>query len=118
MTVRVLIVEDEVLIGLDLADQLSDAGFAVVGIATSTAEGMSLFSSEGCDIALLDVNLGTESSAPLAHELVARQVPFIAVTGYSADQCPPEFKGTPLLVKPIQFKRLIAEIHRCVGPTL
>jgi DNA-binding response OmpR family regulator len=115
--VRVLIVEDEALIGFNLAELLSDAGFSVVGIAANTTTGMNLLTSEGCDIAVLDVNLGLETSAPIAQELIVRRVPFVAVTGYSAEQCPLVFKDAPLVPKPFRIERLLAEMHRCVAPT-
>ena len=109
---RILIVEDDPLIGFDLAVELEDAGFAVVGVAPTVAKARALFEQHGCDVAILDVNLGRENSAPVATMLAAAQVPFIAVTGYSVDQCPLEFVAAPLLSKPFQTMRLIAELKR------
>jgi DNA-binding response OmpR family regulator len=110
--VRILIVEDDPLIGFDLAVELEDAGFAVVGVAPTVTKALTLFAQHGCDIAILDVNLGRETSAPIATMLAAAQVPFIAVTGYSVEQCPKEFLSVPLLSKPFQTMRLIAELKR------
>jgi DNA-binding response OmpR family regulator len=109
---RIMIVEDDPVIGFDLAVELEDAGFAVVGVAPTVAKARALFEQHGCDVAILDVNLGRETSAPIATMLAAAQVPFIAVTGYSVDQCPLEFVAAPLLPKPFQTVRLIAELKR------
>ncbi|CCE09896.1 putative two component-response regulator receiver (CheY-like protein) [Bradyrhizobium sp. STM 3843] len=109
---RILIVEDDPLIGFDLAVELEHAGFAVVGVAPSVAKALTLFEQHGCDLAILDVNLGRETSAPIASMLAAAHVPFIGVTGYLVDQCPPEFSAVPLLSKPFQTTRLVAELRR------
>lgn len=109
---RILIVEDDPLIGLDLAVELERAGFAVVGVAPSVAKALQLFAQQGCDLAILDVNLGRETSAPIASTLADARVPFIGVTGYHIDQCPPEFSRAPVLSKPFQTTRLLAEMNR------
>ena len=109
---RILIVEDDPLIGFDLAVELEQAGFVVVGVASTVAKGLALFQQYGCDIAVLDVNLGRETSANLATTLAAARVPFVAVTGYSTDQCPIEFARVPLLSKPFHTARLVAELRR------
>jgi DNA-binding response OmpR family regulator len=109
---RILIVEDDPLIGFDLAVELEDVGFAVVGVAPTVAKALALFEQHGCDVAILDVNLGRETSARVATMLAGAQVPFIAVTGYSVDQCPLEFASVPLVSKPFQTVRLIAELNR------
>jgi DNA-binding response OmpR family regulator len=109
---RILIVEDDPLIGFDLAVELEAHGFAIVGVAPTVTRALALFQDHGCDIAILDVNLGRETSAPVARALAAAQVPFIAVTGYSVDQCPHEFAAVPLLSKPFQTARLVTELKR------
>jgi DNA-binding response OmpR family regulator len=110
--VRILIVEDDPLIGFDLAVELEDHGFTIVGVAPTVAKALALFQAHGCDVAILDVNLGRETSAPIARALAKARVPFIAVTGYSIDQCPDEFAAVPLLSKPFQTARLVAELRR------
>ena len=62
MNKRVLIVEDEPLLAIDLAQEVSLAGYIVVGPATSVAKAIDLFCDEGCDAAILDVNIRNETS--------------------------------------------------------
>lgn len=109
---RVLVVEDDPLIGFDLAVELEQAGFAVVGVAPSVNKALILFQQHGCEVAILDVNLGRETSAGIARALAAAGVPFVALTGYAADQCPDEFTSAPLLSKPFETDRLVAELRR------
>ncbi|MGJ5176163.1 response regulator [Bradyrhizobium oligotrophicum] len=110
--IHILVVEDDPMIGFDLAVELEDAGFAVVGVAPTVAKALDLLERHACDLAVLDVNLGHETSAPIARALVAAGVPFVAVTGYSVDQCPEEFARAPLLSKPFQTARLVAALKR------
>ena len=81
MAKRVLIVEDDALLALDIAQQMSDAGFEVVGPATSVAKALRLVTEVGCDAAVLDVNLGIVTGAPVALELKARGTPFVVLSG-------------------------------------
>ncbi len=111
---RVLIVEDDPLIGLDLSSELSGSGFTVVGVATTAPSGLELLAAQGCDVAVLDVNLGNHTSAPVASEMTARGLPFVVVSGYSADQHPEAFKGAPFLGKPVETGLLIAQIRALV----
>jgi DNA-binding response OmpR family regulator len=100
MTRSVLVVEDDALIALDIANELRDAGLEVIGPATSVARALQLLASIGCDVAVLDVNLGKATSAPIARELRNRGTPFVVLSGYSTEQHPPELHGAPMLSKP------------------
>lgn len=110
---RVLVVEDDTIMAFDLADQLSAAGFTVVGPAIDAKQGLALIVGEGCEVAVLDVNLGFGcTSEPIAIELEHRGIPFIVVSGYASDQHPPVFSGHPVIVKPVRFDLLVAELMR------
>jgi DNA-binding response OmpR family regulator len=111
MSDRVLVVEDEVLLALDLADQLTEAGFEVIGPAMSVAKALTLIAEVGCDVAVLDVNLGDETSERIAHVLRARRTPFVILTGYSAQQLQPGFQGAPVLSKPAPPSVLLATLR-------
>jgi AmiR/NasT family two-component response regulator len=63
MSVRVLVVEDEAILAIDIAEQLTEAGFLVVGPAPSVARALKLIVEVGCDVALLDMNLRGAHSA-------------------------------------------------------
>ncbi|MFZ1108237.1 MAG: response regulator [Rhodomicrobium sp.] len=115
MAERVLVVEDEPLIAFDVADHLREAGFEVAGPAASVPAALKLLEAGGCDLAVLDVNLGRETAAPIAAALAARSLPFIALSGYSSGQFPAGFENAPVLTKPVDPKQLVAELRRLLG---
>ena len=111
---RILIVEDESLLAMDYSQTLSDAGYSVIGPANSVAGALSLLAKSGCDAAVLDINLGTETSEPIARELIKLGTPFCTTSGYSREQVPEIMQSAPLLVKPVSSEKLVAEIDRCL----
>jgi DNA-binding response OmpR family regulator len=116
VSARILIVEDNALIALDLSEALQKAGFEVMGPAMSVANAMSLIKSGGCDAAVLDVNLRGETSETVARELRARAIPFMTLTGYAQTQQPTVFKDVPAFTKPVPMPDVIDALRRCLGP--
>lgn len=113
--IRIMIVEDDPFIALDLASQLEASGFSTTGIAANVGDALELFARHGCDIAILDVNLGQETAAPIARLLTEQDVPFVAVTGFSRDQCPPEFTDVKVFTKPVRVEALVSELKARAG---
>jgi CheY-like chemotaxis protein len=107
---KILVVEDEPLIAMSLADLLRGFGCLVVGPALSLDQSMRLIRAEVIDGAILDVNLGSETVFPLADALAAQSIPFVYVTGYS-NLLRPCDHGRPFLQKP--YKAL--DLVRVVG---
>jgi CheY-like chemotaxis protein len=112
-TSRVLIVEDDAIIAYDLAEQIEAAGFLIAGIATTLTRGLELC--ETCDAAILDVNLGRETSAAIAEKLAELDTPYIAVSGYARADLPGAFRNAPLFGKPVQVDRLAAKLQHLLG---
>lgn len=116
---RVLIVEDEVFVGLMLREDLQSAGADVTGPLTGVDEALDVLGTETFDAALLDVNLRGEMSFPVADKLMARKVPFVFVTGYGDDAMPRRFKHSARLAKPYDPKSLRDVLARILeGPGL
>jgi DNA-binding response OmpR family regulator len=114
---RILVVEDNALLAIELAQALKDAGFETVGPALTVTQAMSLIGKSGCDAAVLDINLRGETSEPVAKELRVRGVPFITMTGYARGQQPAIFEGTPTFTKPVAMELVIEELRRSVSGT-
>jgi DNA-binding response OmpR family regulator len=108
---RVLIVEDEALIALDLEGVLSEAGYESIGVAGTVQKALDLLQESMPDFAVLDANLHGESAAPVAEALIGRGIPFLGLSGYGRDQMPAPFAGSPLLSKPFARKDLISKIE-------
>lgn len=100
-TARILVVEDEPLVALQLQSDLESEGHFVVGPVGSLAQGVALAQKEEIDAAFVDVSLGEDTSAQIADELLARQIPFVFATGYTDVLMLPEHLRTvPRLAKP------------------
>ena len=80
---RVLVVEDNTLIALDAQESLHDLGVARVAVATCSDDALALIAAEPPEFALLDFNLGAETSEPVARALADRGIPFVFATGYA-----------------------------------
>jgi DNA-binding response OmpR family regulator len=101
---RVLVVEDEALIGMLLEDELLEAGAEVVGPACSVKEALELIdqvtADGGLSAAVLDINLEGETVLPVADRLAALNVPFVFATGYGKGYNQGLHTVAPILVKP------------------
>ena len=103
---RLLMVEDEVLVGMMAKRILEDLGATVLGPYGGLADGLAAARSERFDGALLDFNLAGEFADPLADLLIARGVPFVFVTGYQRDSIDRRYANVPVLPKPLEAESL------------
>jgi two-component sensor histidine kinase/DNA-binding response OmpR family regulator len=104
----VLLVEDEPLVAMMLADMLSELGHMVDGPYSRLKDAMGAARNGDIQAGILDVNLGGESIYSLAEVLNSRGVPFVFVTGYSAESIDRRFAHIPVLQKPIERQKLQA----------
>jgi CheY-like chemotaxis protein len=104
---RILVVEDEALIAVQIEDLLAGQGCAVVGPATGLDSAVALASSERLDAAILDVNLSGATTEPVAARLRQRCVPFIVLTGYATEAVTAAYDGAPVVAKPFEEERLL-----------
>ena len=103
---RVLVIEDEVIVGMLLEDMLDELGCEVAAISTHIEEALQLARTLDIDLAILDINLGGKQSFPVADVLSNRGVPFMFATGYGAHILKPPYISTPTLQKPFQLDDL------------
>lgn len=103
---RVLVVEDEFLIAMELQETLERLGIEVVGPVGRLAEAIASAATENLDGALLDVNLSTGTSAEIAKTLQMRGIPFIFITGYDHNTLSADLDSAPRLAKPLDECRL------------
>ncbi len=104
---RILVVEDTVLIADLIVDQLEEAGCSIVGPASHVAQGLALAAAEPIDGALLDVNLNGEFCFPIAKVLVERGIPIAFLTGYGDAVLAEEYQNAPRLSKPFDLDELV-----------
>ncbi|MHC4046743.1 response regulator [Bradyrhizobium sp. 23AC] len=90
---RILVVEDEYLIALELDTELRAAGYRVMGPVPDIDGALELLKVERPDAAILDVNLAGKWVTPVAETLRSMSVPFILASGYVAA----DLRGQPVL---------------------
>lgn len=113
---KILVVEDDALIAMELGERLTDMGFEVLGPAHSIAEAEAVLARETPDAALLDARLaGNTSSVPLGLVFRSKGIPFAFCTGFDrVKEAPPELANAPVLTKPVSD----ADIKTCLEKLL
>ena len=98
---EVLLVEDQVLIAMDAETMLAESCARRVVTATTVAAARERLRESVPDVAVLDLNLGRDTSIPIAEDLATRGVPFVFATGYGGSAHIPErFRAVPVVRKP------------------
>lgn len=112
----VLVVEDEYLMAMSLAEELQDAGATVIGPAASVSKATTLIEHcDAIDFALLDLNLGGERAYPLADLLNAKGVPFVFLTGYDAGAVLEAYQAVGRLRKPLAATDVVRHVGHALG---
>jgi CheY-like chemotaxis protein len=104
---RILVVEDEYLIAMSLADALENAGSVVVGPAPSVDKAIQTIDSEPhIDAAVVDVNLGGVLAYAVADRLIARKIPFVFTSGYEDNVLRSRYSEVKSCPKPYLFQAM------------
>lgn len=103
---RVLVVEDEMLVLMETEDMLTELGAEAIVAAATNEQAIALIEAQPFDVALLDLNLNGVRSYPVADLLAARGVPFAFATGYGAHGLREGDHSRPLLTKPFEIEQL------------
>lgn len=117
MNARILLIEDEPLIAMEIADALEETGFDVVGVCHTVSHALDrLGEPDCCDAAVLDANLRNISAEPVASALAARSIPFVVVSGYLQSQLPGALAAASLISKPLRTSDLTSQLHKLLAP--
>ncbi len=96
-----LVLEDNMIIALDAEELLVDLGLQAVRVAATNEEAAALIEAEHFDLAVLDFNLGDQTSLPTAKLLQSKGTPVIFATGYGdVPDLLDRVKGAPVIQKP------------------
>lgn len=112
---RILIVEDEMLVAMNLEDDLLSLGFEVVGPAMRLETALELARTAGIDGAVLDINLHGGRSYPVATILRDRGIPFIFATGYGHAEQVDAFADVTTLAKPYRTEDLAKALDEAIS---
>jgi two-component sensor histidine kinase len=109
----VLLVEDSLIVAMDVEDILHLLGAERVVATANTRSAMEELDRQAIDIAILDINLGDQTSLPIAERLVSRGIPFIFATGYGEQaHLPHEMSHVPIVQKPYQAAGIAEALER------
>ena len=110
---KLLVVEDDAMIRMVLADMLCELGYTVAAEAASIDEALEATRKTDFDFAILDADLKGRSVSPVADALVARDIRFVFVTG--SDHGLPAYRDRPTLRKPFQIDALKRTLQERLG---
>lgn len=108
---RILVVEDETLIAMDIEAALQALGCEVVGPTGKLETALLLASGEELDAAILDVTIRGGKIYPVAERLLARGIPFVLASGYGDWSLPENLRNQPRLTKPFTAAELEEKIR-------
>jgi CheY-like chemotaxis protein len=109
---RILIVEDEFLIAMELEDLLTGMGHRIVGPASRMSEAMEFALGADIDFAVLDINIAGTQSFPVADILRERGIPFVFASGYGSDGLMDGYRHEATLRKPYEPREIRRAIER------
>ena len=112
---RILVVEDEAMIALDLEATLTSAGASVIGPLAQVADAIEALQDEDPDAALLDVNVGGQRVYPVVAILQARGIPFVFLTGYAEQMLPESLRDQRICRKPCHPQRVVQALQAVLG---
>jgi len=109
---KVIIVEDDPLLAMELQSRLEDVSISVRGVAGSESAAVSLINRIEFDFAILDYNLGDKTSAGIARRLAELQVPFLYLTGQHPSVITSEgAPAAPILRKTADINEIVESIQ-------
>jgi CheY-like chemotaxis protein len=110
---RILVVEDVLLIADVVADELRDCGCTVIGPVGRLQPALTMAHEQSLDGAVIDVNLNGELAFPLGAILQQRHIPFVFLTGYDGSHAfPEEYRDCPKLHKPFRSAQFVEFMTR------
>jgi len=112
---RILLIEDEVVIAMTAEDMLEEIGCTVTAQASTFNEAMAQATTTDFDLALLDINLNGVMSLPVAQRLRDNGKPFIFTTGYGNVGLDKDFSDIVVVTKPYTLRSLSNAIRSATG---
>ena len=112
---RILVIEDEALVAMDVAEILSEQGCEIMGPAATIENAKAAIALNNFDAALLDANLGGSPVNELAAALTRLNIPFAFLTGYGRESLPEAFRHAPLISKPYSEGELLSTLAACLN---
>ena len=113
---RLLVVEDDILLLMELESLLGDAGAESVVACASVGEALAAIDRSSFAGAVLDWRLGHETAAPVARRLASRNVPFVFYTAQTGMTDFREWPGSIIVPKPARPRDIVAALAKVLWP--
>ncbi len=114
--VRVLVVEDDPVLLMDLQSTLAGAGADVVALCQTLEDALRRSDPADFSVAVLDFRLGAETASPVARRLVDQGVPFVFYTGQARHEPSlAEWADCSIVEKPSPPRALIAAVRAALA---
>lgn len=113
---RVLLIEDEPLVSLELVSMLEDAGAVPVGPHGTVEDALAAIETAEVDLAFVDGNLHGRPVDAVAAALARRGIPFVFVSGYGSQNLPQAFSGVDIVGKPFTPEQILLAATRLATP--
>src|SRR5882762_1055865 len=115
---RVLIVEDDNILAITLAEELAAEGAKVIGPAATVTDALDVIARTNLDGAIVDINLGGNAAFPVADALADRHIPFVFATGYLvAGYIPVRHANVPRFEKPTPPGAICSALEAAMSTT-
>jgi CheY-like chemotaxis protein len=112
---RILLVEDDYMLARALVSLLETWKVTILGPVATTERALALLGqTDQVDFAVIDVNLRGETSYMLADALIARNVPYVFMTGYGASSIPERYREAAILQKPFKAAKLVEALQSLI----
>jgi CheY-like chemotaxis protein len=109
---RILVIEDEFLVALDMVAALEQMGYGSVKHAETENTAFQQLTDNDWDAVIADANLNGRSIERIGALLQTRKIPFVIVTGYDRENLPAIVRDAPMLTKPVSFENLARSVRR------
>jgi two-component SAPR family response regulator len=109
---RILVVEDEVILAMEIVAEIEDHNGVVLGPVSTLEAGINAFRDEDPDACIVNINLGPDKVYELADLLIDQDVPFVFASSESRATIPDRFNEVPLHTKPIDMVKAAVALIR------
>ena len=111
---RILIVEDEIIVALDLADKVTADGATAVGPVSTVNAALDVIANTELDGVILDVKLRGEMAFPVADVLADRHIPFVFTTALDARDIPSRHANVRCVQKPVSTEAICRALEATI----
>jgi len=110
-----MLVEDEPMIALMVADMVEEQGFAVAGIFRANGEALAFLRDHRPHLAIVDYALTDGPAAPIARKLKENGTPFCVISGHHRSVAGSLFDDVAWVDKPFSQDQLCSALRACLA---